>query len=527
MKSFFLVTIVCLISSLAQAQHNRKPKIVGQDELATYEDESITILMTDLRVDDSDDWFYPWGFSMQLYAGDNYTFEGHTVTPTSNFSGKIKVKVTVNDGRDDSNKFDLEIDVITVNDKPVITGHSSLEIEAGLAFTIQPEHLEVEDPDNSYPQDFSLRILAGNNYTANGNQIMPQSGFTGTLMVNVMVNDGAVDSDVYSLPVAVRRIDPVPQITGQMTLQVNEDQSLNILLSHLLVSDGDSNYPQDFSLTISSGPNYKVSNATVSPDADYFGKLSVPVTVSDGKNTSKPFNLAITVTPVNDVPVITDLETGPLFFNATTQPVRISETLSVEEPDGDSIMFAEIAFQMESYQENVDRLIFAPDAKSKIRGVFDSSTGVLTLLGQASPASYSRAIRSVQYENLIPAAGLKKKVLIVVNDGKSDSEEVERDIAFGQAAVSLDIPTGFTPNGDQSNDTWKIIPLKTAEEFSNARVRVYNKSGIVVYESIGFQREWDGRLNGELLPADTYYYTIDLNINAPEGLLKGLVTILR
>jgi len=49
----------------------------------------------------------------------------------------------------------------------------------------------------------------------------------------------------------------------------------------------------------------------------------------------------------------------------------------------------------------------------------------------------------------------------------------------------------------------------------------------MVYESIGFESEWDGRLNGELLPADTYFYTIDLNINAPEGYLKGLVTILR
>ena len=122
---------------------------------------------------------------------------------------------------------------------------------------------------------------------------------------------------------------------------------------------------------------------------------------------------------------------------------------------------------------------------------------------------------------------MKKTLFFSVNDGKSDSERVQRDLVFGQAAVSLDIPTGFTPNGDLSNDTWKIIPLKSQEEFSNARIRVYNKAGILVYEAVGFDKEWDGRLNGELLPADTYFYTIDLNMNSPEGYLRGLVTILR
>jgi gliding motility-associated-like protein len=48
-----------------------------------------------------------------------------------------------------------------------------------------------------------------------------------------------------------------------------------------------------------------------------------------------------------------------------------------------------------------------------------------------------------------------------------------------------------------------------------------------MFETIGFDKEWDGRYNGELLPPDTYYYTIDLNLTYINTNYKGIVTILR
>ena len=175
---------------------------------------------------------------------------------------------------------------------------------------------------------------------------------------------------------------------------------------------------------------------------------------------------------------------------------------------------------------NVDKLLYVPAANDKIKGVFDPGTGVLTLLGEGSPSRYAAALRSVTYEGMQPDGG-RKVVYFRVNDGKTDSETVERIVLPGDAEVALDIPTGFTPNGDRANDTWKIIPLKSEEEFSEARVKVYNKAGAIVYEAVGLDTEWDGRLNGEPLPAETYFYTIDLNLDSPAGYLKGLVTILR
>lgn len=528
MRSCFLLIFLCLVAidSFGQGS-NRKPRITGQDPISTNEDQNVTIQMTQLDVEDPDDWFYPWGFTMQLYPGENYTHQGHVVTPNRDFSGVLKVQVTVHDGQEESNKFDLAVTVHPVNDKPVITGHAALSTDEDRAITISLANLTVTDPDDKYPADFTLQVHNGNNYTASGLQVTPAAGFAGTLSVNVSVNDGSISSDVYALPVTVNAVNRVPVINGQATLQVNEDEKITILLTHLNVTDDDNTYPTGFSLNIAPGENYTVSTATIAPAANFSGRLTVPVTVNDGKNTSQPFNLSITVTPVNDIPVITSLETDPLFYGSSGGPVAITQTVSIQEADGDSIMFAEVRLSAESYQVSTDKLVYTAQAGSKIRGVFDQDKGILTLLGQASPASYAMALRSVGYESLTPAAGLSKNLEITVNDGKVNSATVERNIVFGQASVSLDIPTGFTPNGDLANDTWKIIPKKAEESFTRATIRVYNKAGVLVFESVGFDNEWDGRLNGELLPADTYFYTIDLNMQAPEGYLKGLVTILR
>ena len=93
-----------------------------------------------------------------------------------------------------------------------------------------------------------------------------------------------------------------PVITGQTALNTPEDTALTLDVSHLTVTDPDSS---SFTLTAGDGTNYRVSGTTVTPDADFDGTLTVPVTVNDGDGDSNVFSLEVTVTAVNDVPVIT------------------------------------------------------------------------------------------------------------------------------------------------------------------------------------------------------------------------------
>jgi gliding motility-associated-like protein len=522
-----LLSVLLFVHHECIAQRNHKPKITGQATLTINEDQKITILMTYLAVEDRDDWFYPWGFTMRIHPGDNYTFQGHEVTPAANFFGTLLVRVTVNDGKDESHMYNLVITVNPVNDKPVITGHSQLEVDEGQSLTILPQHLQVADPDDNYPSDFTLQVYSGTNYTASGTQITPSPGFSGNLTVIVGVHDGALNSDLYQLPVVVKPVARVPEIVGQAPLQVVEDGVISIEFSHLNVVDEDSDYPNGFKMNFGPGKNYIVSGNEVRPGENFSGTLTIPTTVSDGSNTSKPFNLVITVTPIEDPPLVVNIETEPLTYNAVAGVQAVSQTLTVHEVDGDSIISAVVGIRPESYQVELDQLTYTDVSGGRIKASFDARTGILTLTGRATPERYTEALRNVRYECLVPASGRDKTVFFSVNDGKSASEEVTRSIQFGKVSISLDIPTGFTPNGDLANDTWKIIPIKEEEAYANARIRVYNKDGVMVFESIGFDNEWDGTYDGVPLPAETYFYTIDLNIRAPEGFLKGVVTILR
>jgi len=88
----------------------------------------------------------------------------------------------------------------------------------------------------------------------------------------------------------------------------------------------------------------------------------------------------------------------------------------------------------------------------------------------------------------------------------------------------LDIPSGFTPNGDGKNDVWEIEVL---EEFPEAKVQIFNRWGELLFEQDnGYQEPWDGTYQGEALPIGTYYYIIDLKSDRFEA-LTGPITILK
>ena len=79
----------------------------------------------------------------------------------------------------------------------------------------------------------------------------------------------------------------------------------------------------------------------------------------------------------------------------------------------------------------------------------------------------------------------------------------------------------FSPNGDGINDYWKIenIALYPASE-----VKVFDKTGRIVFREKGYQNNWDGKVSGVPLNEDTYYYLIDFGPGQPKK--KGFITLL-
>ncbi|WP_432672212.1 T9SS type B sorting domain-containing protein [Flavobacterium sp. SM2513] len=72
----------------------------------------------------------------------------------------------------------------------------------------------------------------------------------------------------------------------------------------------------------------------------------------------------------------------------------------------------------------------------------------------------------------------------------------------------INFPKYFTPNGDGYNDTWTVLNLD-----ANARIRIFDRYGKFIVEINSQSQSWDGTFNGQQLPADDYWFTVNYNFN--------------
>jgi gliding motility-associated-like protein len=87
------------------------------------------------------------------------------------------------------------------------------------------------------------------------------------------------------------------------------------------------------------------------------------------------------------------------------------------------------------------------------------------------------------------------------------------------------IPNAFSPNGDGINDYFRFIPVGIIEY---RYFRIFNRWGQEVYSSTNFRIGWDGTLNGQPAPVDTYIWILEgKDLNGQMISRKGSVTLLR
>ncbi|MDD4746099.1 MAG: gliding motility-associated C-terminal domain-containing protein [Salinivirgaceae bacterium] len=84
----------------------------------------------------------------------------------------------------------------------------------------------------------------------------------------------------------------------------------------------------------------------------------------------------------------------------------------------------------------------------------------------------------------------------------------------------LDAPNTITPNGDGINDYW-IIP--NAAALADYDLTIFNNLGATIYESKGYNNDWDCKYNGNELKSGTYYYVF---VNG-SSVFKGFITVIR
>ncbi|MCK9422613.1 MAG: gliding motility-associated C-terminal domain-containing protein [Bacteroidales bacterium] len=113
-------------------------------------------------------------------------------------------------------------------------------------------------------------------------------------------------------------------------------------------------------------------------------------------------------------------------------------------------------------------------------------------------------------------------VFCTICNGKTFSDQVTVN-------VIPKIPDAFTPNGDGTNDTFKIIGLPV-ENITKYNLKIYNRWGQMVFTSNDIREEWNGKMNntGKICPDGAYawviYYEKEKGIKVTN---KGTVMLLK
>ncbi|WP_187262963.1 T9SS type B sorting domain-containing protein [Pontibacter beigongshangensis] len=147
------------------------------------------------------------------------------------------------------------------------------------------------------------------------------------------------------------------------------------------------------------------------------------------------------------------------------------------------------------------------------------SAAVTAISGGAAPYTYQLNNGKYAADSVFDNLPVGTHALLV-KDSRGCITEVYFTI---ETITEIEIPNGFTPNGDGINDLWVLKNLPVL--YPGCKVTVYNRWGSPVFESVGYKKAWDGTHNGKKLPVGTYYCIIELGNAEPP--LKKSVTIMR
>jgi VCBS repeat-containing protein len=252
-----------------------------------------------------------------------------------------------------------------------------------------------------------------------------KSATTGVRAISFQVNDG---SSLNNLSNTVYRrivVKPnTPPVAANVSASTDKHTAINInVLASASDGDGDTLTVTAVNTagtkgavsinpdgTIHYDPNGQFNGLAKGQTAtDTFG-----YTVSDGFSTASAA-VTVTISGVNDLPVISNIESGALSYQSQSPAVAVTGSLTISDDD-DATMSAATVSITSGFDSGKD--VLSVTNQNGITGSYDASTGVLTLTGSASLADYQAALRSVQFATTDSSASPAARV---VSFGVTDS----------------------------------------------------------------------------------------------------------
>ena len=89
---------------------------------------------------------------------------------------------------------------------------------------------------------------------------------------------------------------------------------------------------------------------------------------------------------------------------------------------------------------------------------------------------------------------------VAATDSSLCTIEVCQEVKVGIPPARIAIPSAFSPNGDNKNDTYYIL---TSNGTIIASLKIYDRKGILIFDNTTGQ-SWDGTYRGAPQPQGTY-----------------------
>jgi gliding motility-associated-like protein len=216
-----------------------------------------------------------------------------------------------------------------------------------------------------------------------------------------------------------------------------------------------------------------------------------------------------TVTVTNDAPAAFPIGTTTVTWTATDDSGNIAtatQTVTVLDLVSPTAVLNDITIVL---PVGTDAVI-TPDMVDG--GSFDNCSAIQIVLGQTVFNCSDLGVNTISV-TISDASGnvttSNVQVTVLPSGIDDDFDGIDDACDDNINLTIIDMPNGFTPNGDGINDKF-VIPGLYA--YTNRELFVYNRYGNLVYENSNYDNEWGGENNnGVELPDGTYYVVLILD----------------
>ncbi|MDP6853280.1 MAG: tandem-95 repeat protein [Candidatus Marinimicrobia bacterium] len=260
-----------------------------------------------------------------------------TITPDEEFNGDIECTVSVSDGEYlASDNFTLTVKA--VNDAPIVSQPLEdlilLEDAEAAAMVLTDYFTDIDGDSLAYSVILDIDGIITANIDEDTLIINTvQDQFGGPVTITVFANDhneSVVVSNTFQ--VTVSPVNDAPT-AANISIDLEEDGVQSIVAD---VEDIDNSQLEIEILTNPSFGGVEVEGNIITyvPQSNFFGADFILYRAYDGELTSTEAVIDITVSPVNDAPVMTPLENQEI-----AEGEALSLTLSASDVDGDDLLF--------------------------------------------------------------------------------------------------------------------------------------------------------------------------------------------